>query len=238
MSTKHPPADAIYERAMARSTEIKREVAKQQIARVLDLAVLKPTATREDVIQAAELVEEHDIASVCVAPSNIMVAKRRTDRVCAVIGFPHGNTLIEIKQCEARRAITYGAVELDVVINYGRFLAGHWTSMRSELRGIVEQAHVFDVKVKATLETCYYTPLQIVEACELCVSCGVDWVTTSTGFGLGGAALGSVALMLKTVEGKAQVKASGGINNYTDARLYLDMGCTRIGSSKFHELLP
>jgi len=211
---------------------------RARIAAALDLAVLKPTATREDVIRTAELVEEHHIASICVAPFNISVAKRRTDRVCAVIGFPHGNTLVEIKHCEARRAMDYGAVELDVVLNYGRFLEGHWHVAGSELRPLVEEAHASGVKVKAILETCHYTPEQIVKACELCVSCGVDWVKTSTGFGSGGATPGVVRLMLDTVKDEAQVKASGGISTYFDAKHYLDMGCTRIGSSKFHELLP
>ena len=97
---------------------------REQIAAALDLAVLKPTATTGDVIAAARLVKEEGIASICVAPCNVRLAKQYTDRVCAVIGFPHGNTTPEVKQYEARQAIDNGAVELDVVCNYGRFLDG------------------------------------------------------------------------------------------------------------------
>lgn len=227
-----------YKRAMAASEQIKQKVARDRIAAALDLAVLKPTATRDDVIRAAELVEAQGIASICVAPCNIAVARKVTKRVCAVIGFPHGNSLVEVKRVEAVRAIDYGAAELDVVMNYGRFLEGHWTITGSELRPIIEEAHSCGVKVKVILETCCLTPEHITKACEIAVSCKADWVKTSTGYGSCGATPGVVQLMLDAVKGKAQVKASGGIHNYTDAIGYLNMGCTRIGSSKFDELLP
>jgi len=44
--------------------------------------------------------------------------------------------------------------------------------------------------------------------------------------------------MLEPIDGEAQVKASGGIKSYADAAHYLDMGCTRIGSSTYLGLLP
>jgi deoxyribose-phosphate aldolase len=209
------------------------------IASALDYAVLKPTATREEVLQAADLVERFNIASICVAPGNIAVARRITKRVAAVIGFPHGDGLIEVKRYEAARSIDYGASELDVVINYGRFLNNHYTEVASELRQIIDEAHSCGVRVKAILEACYYTPAQIVQACDICVGCGVDWVKTSTGFAEGGATPGVVKLMLEAVKGTGvEVKASGGIKCWADAKQYLDLGCTRIGSSRFNELLP
>jgi deoxyribose-phosphate aldolase len=94
------------------------------------------------------------------------------------------------------------------------------------------------VLVKAILETCYYRPEQIVAACCLCVDCGVDFVKTSTGFGPGNATPEAVRLMVETVKGTAQVKASGGIKSYADACRFLDLGCTRLGSSRYLDLLP
>ena len=90
----------------------------------------------------------------------------------------------------------------------------------------------------ATEETCHYQPSQITDACRLCVDCGVDFVKTSTGFGPGGATPWAVELMLEAVKGAAQIKASGGIKTYADAALYLGLGCTRLGSSRYRELLP
>jgi deoxyribose-phosphate aldolase len=240
MSGKIPlaPTHQVFEQAMKRSAEIKAEIARERIARALDLAVLSPTATASDVYKACQIVEKEGIASVCVAPSHVAYAKRFAARVCCVIGFPHGNTFPNVKWREAMMAMDRGAIELDVVVNYGQFLAGRATLLRHELKDLVKAAHKRNVPVKAILEVCHYTPEQIRQACELCIQYEVDWVKTSTGFGTGGATPEAVQIMLDACAGRAQVKASGGISTYADAARYLDMGCTRIGSSKFYELLP
>jgi len=123
-------------------------------------------------------------------------------------------------------AMERGAIELDMVINYGQFLAGRATLVRRELKDIVRTAHKGGVKVKVILETCYYDPAQIHDACDLCLQYDVDWVKTSTGFGSGGASMAAVQVMLDVCGGRCQVKASGGI---TDPLVYLNLGCTRLG---------
>lgn len=208
----------------------------RRIAYALDLAVLQPNANSFDVLEAAKVVGPYNLASICVAPCNVRLARLHTPRVCAVIGFPHGNTLSEVKRIEAHRAIDHGACELDVVVNFGRFLEGDVGILKSELQGIIWDAHTCGVKVKAILETCYYTPEQIRTACNRCVEAGVDWVKTSTGFA-GGATPEVVKIMLEAVGGLAQVKASGGIKTRADALMYLNLGCTRIGASCYKELI-
>lgn len=209
---------------------------KQQIAAALDLAVLKPTATCHEVAAAARLVQREDIASICVAPCNVKLAKRYTDRVCAVIGFPHGNTTREVKQYEARQAIDHGAIELDVVCNYGRFINGKnpvdWLGID------VGYAHDRGVLVKAILEISCLTLPEIINLSEVCIRERVDFLKTSTGFAPGGATPEAVRAMVKVAAGRVGVKASGGIKSHADAALYLDLGCARLGSSCYWELLP
>jgi deoxyribose-phosphate aldolase len=231
------PSDIITENAEPHEIPI---LAREQIVAALDIAVLKPDARLEDVTAAARVVEDMGAASLCVASYNVAVAKSITPRVCSVIGFPHGNTSPEIKFQEARAAIEDGATELDVVINYGRFLEGREIAVVQELGRIVQLARRLNVKVKAVLETGYYQPRQITEACGLCLDAQVDWVKTSTGFGPGGATPWAVQLMVEAVKGAAQVKASGGIKTYEDACLYLALGCTRlgVGVASYKGLLP
>jgi len=212
---------------------------KEDIAAALDLAVLKPTATMEDVRCACALANKHGIKSVCVAPVYIWLAASMHDNVSTVIAFPHGNTVPNAKLEEAYLAMTNGARELDVVVNYGRFLDGDHDIVFAELKPIITRARRYGAKVKAILETCYYTPAQLVDACNRCIEAGVDFLKTSTGFGREGADPKRVNLMLNAAEGTdVEVKASGGIRAYADAERYLDMGCTRLGSSHFLELLP
>ncbi len=217
-----------------------RATAVKRIADSLDLAVLKPTATAAEVRAACEMVNRYGIKSVCVPTSFVSFATLYTDRVCAVVGFPHGNTTPFTKTVEAVEAMGSGAKEIDVVVNYGRLLDGDPGPIRTELTQIVAEARPRRAIVKAILETCYYTPSQIRDASRLCADSGVDYIKTSTGVAPHGATPDVVQIMLDAVRGDywCGVKASGGINTYADAVRYLEMGCTRIGSSKFQELLP
>ena len=113
---------------------------REQIAAALDLAVLKPTATAADVRAACALAVANNIKSVCVAPLGCRWQATCTSSVCAVIAFPHGNTLPEAKYAEALAAMECGAKELDVVVNYGQLLDGRHEALW-DIAGIVKAAH-------------------------------------------------------------------------------------------------
>ena len=210
---------------------------KEQIASALDLAVLKPTATADDIKAACAIAYKHNIKSVCVAPCHVSLAASKFDNVSCVVSFPHGTNTAHVKYYEAVEAILHGARELDVVVNYGCFLSGNSTPMRDELWKIVTYSHNRNVLVKAILETCHYTKKQLIDACKLCVEQKVDFIKTSTGFAAG-ADTYAVQTILDTVQGACQVKASGGIKTYADVCVYLGMGCTRIGAGDYFRLLP
>lgn len=212
---------------------------KEQIAEALDLAVLRPTASAQDIRDACELVVENQIRTICVTPIYVRLAAKCGAPVCAVIGFPHGTTTPSQKRNEALEALENGARELDVVINYGRLLDGDGVPVERELTAIVDLARANHIIVKAILETCFYTAPALEAATKFCSELGVHFVKTSSGYGLHGATPVAVKTMLRVVEGTdTQVKASGGIKSYNDAARYLNLGCTRLGASRFKELLP
>jgi len=211
----------------------------EQIADALDYAVLNPLATIEDIRHGCGFANKHCLQSICVSTANVRWAASIHRNVSAVIGFPHGNANPFAKHEEAKLAIHSGAKELDVVLNYGRYLGGDLTTIHHDLGGICEYAREHDVFVKAILETCHYTHKQIADACQRAAAEGVHWVKTSTGFSHGGATVEAVTVMLDAVKGcDVQVKASGGIKTYEDAAKFLNLGCTRLGASSFLELLP
>jgi len=211
----------------------------EQIAGALDFAVLRPTATERDIRDACEMVLANNVRTICVAPIYVRLAVECGAPVCAVIGYPHGTTTPSQKRNEALAMMEDGAVELDVVINYGRLLDGDGGPVEQELTAIIDAARSRHVIVKAILETCFYTTPALEAAAQFCAELGVDFVKTSSGYGLHGATPQAVKTMLKAVEGTStQVKASGGIQCYNDAAKYLSLGCTRLGASRFKELLP
>jgi deoxyribose-phosphate aldolase len=208
------------------------------VAKTLDHAVLKPEFSRDDLAKHAAMCVARGVGCLCVRSCDVAAAVDLVAGspvvVASVIGFPHGAQRPEVKALEARQAIAAGARELDMVMNVGALKSGDQPLVRADIAAVVAEAQPKHVLVKVILETCYLAPAEIAAACRLAESAGADFVKTSTGFGVKasgptGATPEAVQVMLDTVGGRLQVKASGGIRTWDDAVRYLDMGCTRIG---------
>lgn len=208
------------------------------VARLLDHAVLKPEYAATDLADHARMCVARGVGCLCVRSGDVAEAVGLVAGspvvVAAVIGFPHGGVLPEVKALEARLAIAAGARELDMVINIGALKSGREDLVRGDIAAVVAEAKPAGVLVKVILETCYLTAEEIRIACRLAEEAGADFVKTSTGFGVKGsgptgATPEAVRIMLDAVGGRLQVKASGGIRTWADAVAYLDMGCTRLG---------
>jgi deoxyribose-phosphate aldolase len=214
----------------------------EKIASVIDLAALRPEHTREATKLACIQAAYHNCASVCVKPCFVDIAAKELENtgvgIGTVINFPHGNSTPEVAAFEAYNSIGAGANELDMVINIGAALGAQWALVLDGIEAVTAIGHEYGAIVKVILETCYLPPIAIRKVCRLCVDVGVDFVKTSTGFGVQGATRDAVIQMRDAVDGKCQVKASGGIKTYKDAELYLDLGCTRLGSSRVEALFP
>lgn len=214
----------------------------EKIASTIDLAALKPTHTRNDTLAVCRKAARFNCASVCVKPCYVDAASEELDwsgvGVGTVLNFPHGSAMPDVVALEAYNAIGEGATELDTVINIGAAISGEWGLVLDGIEAVVSIAHEWNAIVKVILETCYLTPGEIKRLCRLCVSAKADFGKTSTGYGTHGATREAVELMMNGVGGRLQVKASGGIKTYADAERYLDLGCTRLGTSVVEELFP
>ena len=181
--------------------------------RMIDHTMLKADATKETIIRYCREAKEHEFASVCVNTCFVpLVAdelKGSEVKTCCVVGFPLGAMLTTAKAFEASEAVKAGADEVDMVINISALKDKDDNYVEDDIRAVVEASK--GAVVKVIIETCLLTDEEKVRACELSVKAGADFVKTSTGFSTGGATVEDVALMKKTVDGRAKVKASGGI---------------------------
>lgn len=206
-----------------------------QLAKVIDHSLLKPEMTEAETIAGCELAKRYQVASVCVKPSFVSLAKKLLDGsgvlVGTVIGFPHGGCTTAAKVFESKDAMTNGAVELDMVLNIGQLRSGNYDYVRQDIQAVCEAAHAGGAKVKVILENAYLTDEQKVIACKLCEEAGADWVKTSTGFAPSGATLEDLRLMRRTVSEKVQVKAAGGVRTLDALLDVIDAGCTRSGAT-------
>jgi len=203
--------------------------------KLFDHTILKPDASTEDVAKICAEAIEHNFASVCVnqyRTKQVVEALKGTDvKVCTVVGFPLGAVTSDVKAYETKAAIEAGATEIDMVINVGALKDKAYDVVRDDIAAVRAACTAGNVALKVIIETCLLTDDEKVKACELAVEAGADFVKTSTGFSKGGATVEDVALMKKTVEGKANVKASGGIRDRATAEAMVVAGADRLGTS-------
>lgn len=206
---------------------------KEQVAKTIDHAVLKPDSTDADLVANAKMCIENGVFSMCVKPCDIKAAKellKNSDvKVSCVLSFPHGADSTPVKAFQAKQAIEDGADEIDMVMNIGKFLSGDFEYVVNDIKAVVEVAHSHGVLVKVIQESGYLSLGQVAKACELSDEAGADFVKTSTGFGPGKATPEIVEVMVKTVGDRMMVKPSGGIRDWETAVAFLEQGADRLG---------
>ena len=225
-------ARALFEEGATRLTPIAIRTSKD-LAQVIDHTMLKPDATREDIVKACEEARRHGFATVCVNPSWIELAARllhgSTTLPIAVVAFPSGAATTSAKVFETREAVRKGAREIDMVANIGALKGKDYRTVFEDIAAVVGSAHPLPVKV--ILEMGALAPEEKVIGCALAKAAGAAYVKTSTGFGPGGATAEDVALMRRVVGNDMGVKASGGIRTTADAKKMVEAGASRIGAS-------
>lgn len=203
------------------------------INRYIDTSPLNPSMTTEEVKAAIQEGIDYHCRSVCVQPCDIPLAaqmcKGTDTAVCCVLDFPHGKSPKNIKRMMAEEYCKLGAVELDMVMNFGYALSGRWDEVEDEIRAVTEETHKHGAIVKVILEASQLSPEQIAEATERSVKAGADFVKTATGFTGTGAKEEELRVMLDTAAGRCKVKASGGIRDLATAKHFVEMGVARIG---------
>ncbi len=206
------------------------------LARYIDHTLLKPGSTEEQVRTLCAEALEYNFRSVCINPTWVALAAEllRGSEVltCTVVGFPLGANEPAIKAMEARRAIRNGAREIDMVINIGALKGGNDDLVFRDIQAVVEDCVDGNAVCKVILETALLSDDEKRRASELARRAGAHFVKTSTGFSTGGATVSDVALMAEVVRGAGmEVKASGGISSYSDAKAMIEAGATRLGAS-------
>ena len=198
-----------------------------------DHTLLSQTATWEEVKAILDDGMHYGTASVCLAPSFVKEAKTYVgDRlsICTVIGFPNGYNTTAVKCFETEEAIKEGADEIDMVINLGWLKDKKYDSIENEIR--ILKLVCGDRILKVIIETCLLTEEEKIKMCEIVTNAGADYIKTSTGFSKAGATFEDVELFVKHVGKNVKIKAAGGISTMEDAKRFMELGASRLGTSR------
>lgn len=218
----------------------------KELAKMIDHSILHPTMTDEDLIRECEVAKRYSVASVCVKPYAVKLARKTLKgsgvETGCVIGFPHGNSSIAVKVFETEHACRDGASEIDMVINIGKALGGDWEYIEDEIEAVTEASHKYNSIIKVIFETDYITrTADKIRLCEICTKAGADFVKTSTGFGFvkqsngdynyKGATIADIELMRKHSGPNVKVKCAGGVRTLDDLLKMKGAGATRSGAT-------
>jgi len=215
--------------------DIINTLTEASLAKYFDHTFLKAYATRADFEKLCKEARELGTAMVAINSAQVCVCKELLKgcdvHVGAAISFPLGQTVLEIKVEETKKAIQDGADEIDYVINIGEAKMGHWDYIEEEMRQITEICRAHKVISKVIFENCYLEKEEIKKLAEIAKKVKPDFIKTSTGFGTGGATLEDVRLMKETVGDDVKVKAAGGVRDWETCKAMIEAGAERIGTS-------
>ena len=198
-----------------------------------DHTLLAQTATWDEIKAICDDGMKYGCASVCIPASYVKQAAEYVAGklpICTVIGFPNGYDTTAAKCFMAADAVSNGAEEVDMVINLGWVKDRKWDELLSEIKAIKEACH--GKLLKVIIECCFLTDEEKIKMCEIVSDSGADYIKTSTGFSTAGATFHDVELFAKHVKPGVRIKAAGGISSLEDAEKFIELGASRLGTSR------
>lgn len=211
---------------------------KSEILSKCDHTLLSQSATWDDIKILCDDAMHYHTASICIPPFYVKKAKEYVKdemKICTVIGFPNGYNKTSAKCFEAKEALLDGADEIDMVINIGLLKDKKYDEVKNE---IIELKKVCGDKIlKVIIETCLLTDDEKKIMCKIVSEAGADFIKTSTGFSKAGATFADVKLFSENVSKNVKIKAAGGISTLDDAVKFIEIGASRLGTSKVVKII-
>jgi len=207
------------------------------IAEHIDHTLLKPEATREEVLRLCDEADLYGFHAVCVNGRWLSLAAERlqdtTVQVAGVVSLPLGADTTKVKVAQADDAIFAGADEIDMVADLAAIIEEDAPYLLHQLRSVLKVCRTMKppVLLKVIIESAALTRAQKVFACQIAEQAGVDFIKTSTGFHPAGGATTEDIALIKEAAPRCRIKAAGGIRTAQQALAFLAAGAERIGTS-------
>jgi len=211
---------------------------EQKILSLVDHTLLLQTSTWEEIKTICDDAIKYKTASVCIPPCYVKQAKEYVGKdmqICTVIGFPNGYNTTKVKVYETKEAVAEGADEIDMVINIGALKEKNYDFVKQEIEKIKEACG--GKLLKVIIETCLLTDEEKIKMCELVTVAGAQFIKTSTGFSKAGATLEDIKLFSQHIGKNVKMKAAGGISDFNDAQKFMELGASRLGTSRLVKIV-
>lgn len=179
----------------------------------------------------SHFIDMPNVAAVCVFPvfasvlGNVL-SGTGVGKAVVSAGFPTSQTFLDVKIEETKRALFFGADEIDIVISVGEFLENNYEFVAEEINAIKNITE--NAKLKVILETGALDSAEnIWKASLIVMEAGADFIKTSTGKYAVAATPEAAWVMTHAIKAfnkkrkkKVGFKPAGGIVTVDDALIY------------------
>ena len=210
----------------------------KEILSKVDHTLLSQGASWDEIKAICDDGMKYKTASVCIPASYVKQAKEYVGEnlaICTVIGFPNGYSTTATKVFETADAVKNGADEIDMVINVGWLKDKNYNEILDEINAIKNACNSKILKV--IIETCLLTDDEKIKMCEIVSKSNADYIKTSTGFSNGGATKADIKLFAEHTSNGKKIKAAGGIASIEDAEDFINLGASRLGTSRIVKIV-
>lgn len=210
----------------------------KEITSKVDHTLLQQQATWKEIKEICDDAVTYQTASICIPASYVKQAADYLQGkipVCTVIGFPNGYSTTVVKVFETEDAVKNGASEIDMVINIGWVKDGLYDKVLDEIKQVKKACN--GKLLKVIIETCLLTEEEKIKMCEVVTESGAEYIKTSTGFSTAGATFADIELFSKHIGPNVKMKAAGGISSIADAEKFVELGASRLGTSRIVKIL-
>lgn len=209
-----------------------------EILSKVDHTLLSQNATWDEIKSICDDGMKYNTASVCIPASFVKQAKEYVGdklAICTVIGFPNGYSTTATKVFETSDAVKNGVDEIDMVINVGWLKDKKYDEILNEINEIKNACN--GKLLKVIIETCLLTDDEKIKMCEIVSNSNADFIKTSTGFSTAGATKEDIILFAKYTTNGKKIKAAGGISSIEDAEDFINLGASRLGTSRIVKIV-
>lgn len=206
------------------------------LAKRIDLHLLDPWFSEEQVHAGCRQARELDLRSVIVRPSDLDLARDWVDgenvRLGSVCAYPHGNTTTGVKQYEVRDLIRRGAKDIEVVVNLSKVLSRQFQYVEIELMQMLKSCEDSGAKLTAIFQAGHCNEEQTLVLCKMTKRTGILVASTGDTF-----RPEQIELMLRKLAPYAEVKLMADGLTLAQVLAYQAAGVVRFGLTNADALI-
>jgi deoxyribose-phosphate aldolase len=205
------------------------------ITQHIQLNILKPTTTIDEIEAGCKHAREKQFAAVCVPSLFVKKSKELLQgssvQVATAINYPFGYAPTEVKLAEALLAIVDGVDELQVVANTMVIKNNDWRYIANEINHLLPIIREKVKTVTIIFETSLLTDDELIKCCHIYSVAGIDYVQTATDYSSSALTAQTIQTLKQNLPAHIKRIAAGGIDNLNTAEELIQLGASRIATT-------